>query len=322
VAAESEKQRVEQAQQLNAIVSAQHGLITRAQLRELSVSDGAVDDWIRAHRFVRLHRGIYRSSAAPETFEQKTLRAVLAAGDGAFASHVTAARLHGLDLKWARKNEFHVTVPFDRRPRGHFTEKLHRARTIDEKQLTTRKGIRCSQLPRLFAELSHTLPAKELDAAFESALRGSHNLEGWIRKSLPLLEAGQGPLTELRLLLDRQRSALLDNGLETDARRAFEAGKLPPWHEHCDVEDDAGGFLANVDFAWPAQRLAIELKGFHPRRGRSKFDRDSESERKLVAHGWAVVPITRTDLDKDPAKVAREVLAALKRRSATGGAAR
>src|SRR5437764_15241421 len=70
----------------------QHGLITRAQARELGFSDDAIDRRMRTGVWQRVHRGVLLLPGAPDTWQQAVLAACLAI-PGAAASHRAAAAL-------------------------------------------------------------------------------------------------------------------------------------------------------------------------------------------------------------------------------------
>src|SRR5438309_4181762 len=87
-----------------------HGLITRAELHRCGVSDRQIAGLVRAGYLIRLHRGVYRLPAAPESARQQALAGCLAIGNHAFASHLTAACVWGIV---ARSGKPEVTIPWD-----------------------------------------------------------------------------------------------------------------------------------------------------------------------------------------------------------------
>ena len=61
-----------------------------------------------------------------------------------------------------------------------------------------------------------------------------------------------------------------------------------------------------VDFAWPASRLVIELDSWEYHRTRADFENDRRKDRRLTAAGWAVLRVTWRDLD-EPGRLAAEL---------------
>ncbi|MBB3676593.1 endonuclease domain-containing protein [Modestobacter versicolor] len=70
-----------------------------------------------------------------------------------------------------------------------------------------------------------------------------------------------------------------------------------------------GRFVARVDFAWPAQRVAVEYDGLWHRDPR-QFAADRARLNRLTAAGWRVVFVTAADLHR-PGDVIARVAAAL-----------
>jgi hypothetical protein len=55
-------------------------------------------------------------------------------------------------------------------------------------------------------------------------------------------------------------------------------------------------FLARVDFAYPAAKVAIELDGFEFHSGRESFDHDRRRLTAISALGWRLQLLTHTDV--------------------------
>ncbi|HUU23465.1 MAG TPA: DUF559 domain-containing protein [Phycisphaerae bacterium] len=69
------------------------------------------------------------------------------------------------------------------------------------------------------------------------------------------------------------------------------------------------------DFAWPAQKVAVEIEGGTFVRGRhtrgAGFQGDCEKYNAAVSLGWRVLRYTSVDLDRRPAQMIEEILAIL-----------
>lgn len=72
------------------------------------------------------------------------------------------------------------------------------------------------------------------------------------------------------------------------------------------------------DFAWPAERVAVEIHGGTWQRGRSGHtggagvQRDADKARAATLLGWRLLAYTSVDLDRRPCEVIDEILTALK----------
>ena len=66
-------------------------MVSRAQLRGLGLGRGAIDGRLRAGTLRRVHHGVYAVGGAVLPKEGRWLAAVLACGNHAVLSHVSAA---------------------------------------------------------------------------------------------------------------------------------------------------------------------------------------------------------------------------------------
>jgi hypothetical protein len=81
---------------VEALAEAQLGVLTRAQCLGLGMTASALKWMVHAGRWQRVHLGVYATHVGPLDWRARVSAAVLYCGDGAVASHSTAARLHGL----------------------------------------------------------------------------------------------------------------------------------------------------------------------------------------------------------------------------------
>jgi len=69
------------------------------------------------------------------------------------------------------------------------------------------------------------------------------------------------------------------------------------------------------DFAWPAEKVAVEIEGGIWTRGRhvrgSGFEKDCEKYNMAVAEGWRVFRLTRGMLEREPGRWLGVVIEAL-----------
>src|SRR3954447_11851510 len=120
-------------------VARQHGVVSRPQLRELGLSDDAIDRRADAGRLHRLHRGVYAVGHTALTTRGHWMAAVLAAGPGAALSHASAAALW--DLRRSGATVVDVSVPGRAGRMKRPGLRIHRPRTLRPTEVTSHQGI-------------------------------------------------------------------------------------------------------------------------------------------------------------------------------------
>ena len=76
------------------VAAGQHGLITVGQAVDVGLSQDQIDRRVRTGRWRRARRGVFALAGTRDTWHQALLAVILRAGDGAVASHLSAAVLH------------------------------------------------------------------------------------------------------------------------------------------------------------------------------------------------------------------------------------
>jgi hypothetical protein len=99
--------------------NAQSGVMSRNQLLALGYTDEFIENQLLARRWQQVYRGVYATFTGPLPFASRIAAALLRVGEGAVASHETAAYLDGLVDEPGET--IHLTVPISRRVRGQLT---------------------------------------------------------------------------------------------------------------------------------------------------------------------------------------------------------
>jgi very-short-patch-repair endonuclease len=178
-------------------------------------------------------------------------------------------------------------------------------------------GIPVTSLARTLIDVSATLDERHLSMALDSGLARNQSVDvGMLRRALRRLKtkgrAGTGALG--RLLAARAPDAVhLDSALERRFAIALRRAGLPQPRAHHDVVE-GGRHLAELDFAYPRERLGIQLHGASIHRRYGVWERDQEQQSELAAVGWLIVPVTWKQLEASETAVMERLGRALARR--------
>lgn len=260
------------------IAGRQHGVITSAQLAEAGVSRSAAVRRARAGLLHRVHQGVYAVGHAALSHHGRWTAAVLACGEGAVLSHISAAQLWG--LLPARGGPIHVTIATASGRRRRKGLRIHRSPLLPHTATTRLDGIAVTTVARTLADLRRTAaPHVYRRAVRQAEYRG--------------LDLGDTPTDGTRSDLERTFLAL--------CRRH----RIP----EPDVNAKVGPYT--VDFLWPEHRLIVETDGYRAHRGRQAFEDDRERDRRLALLGHRVLRFTHAQVTGDSAGVAKAIRVAL-----------
>jgi len=292
----------------------QHGLIERWQLTDAGLGPSGVARWLRAGRLKRVSPRVYRLAGTTDTWEQRLLGAVLAAGQGATASHRSAAALWG--LLDGPTEVVEVAIPGKRQPRlcGVL---VHRSSDLTSAMVCRRNGIAVTNALRTIVDLGAVLPGNLVEDALDRALVRRLVTVRAVELALNRVgRPGRNGAGVLRQVLNERAlgSARPDSLLEPRMARVLVAAGLPPAEFQYQVRN-GGVFVGRVDFAYPQQRLALEVDGFEAHATPDAMQRDHDRQNLLVDAGWSIRRFTWVDVVQRPWKVADGVRRALCARS-------
>jgi hypothetical protein len=261
------------------IASRQHGIVTVEQLEGAGIGRSEITRRVKAGRLHRLYRGVYAVGHRSLSWRGRWLAAVLAVGDGAVLSHSSAAAL----WQFLRpiSGPAHVTVGAAVRRKPRTGLRIHRSRTLTQRDITDRHGITVTTPARTISDIRGEVESY----LFRRALRQAE-LAGY---RMPHLSATKRTRSDLELLF---LTLCDDHGLPRPLvnRRV---------HGH------------RVDFYWPEQRFAVETDSWEYHRGSVSFEDDHDRDLKLRAHGIATRRYTGDQLEAAPEAVAADLRQAL-----------
>ncbi len=302
---------------LASIAGSQFALFTLAQALGSGYTLRQVQQRRETGLWIQVHAGVYRVAGAPEGWEQRVLAACLAAGTGAAASHRSAARLWGLDK--SQQPAIELSVGSTRFHRLTWVT-VHRSTDVQRSIATLKNGILITNPARTLVDLGAVQSRRAVERCLEVALsRRLVTLHG-LRSTLEsVARRGRRGVGVLRGLLDErsENDELAESVLEARMLRLCRTQGLPdPVCQH-DVHSGTR-FVGRVDFAYPADHVAIEVDGYESHASLDAFRHDRARQNDLVALGWTVLRFTWDDVLHHPVPVARAVTLVLRTKSNTG----
>jgi putative AbiEi antitoxin of type IV toxin-antitoxin system/uncharacterized protein DUF559 len=260
----------------------QHGVIAGRQLRALGFSEKAIRHRVKAGRLRRIRRGVYAVGRPELSRRGHWTAAILACGEGAFLTHLSAGALYGICNERPGRIEVGVRVAH---PVGPPDLRVRRLPSLPSQDIGTLERIPITSPVRTLVDLAteqgpKTLlrtvnEADKLDVIHADHLRLA--IEGY---------AGQPGVRPLRTLLDKDTFVLTQEELE----RLF----LPLARE-VGLPLPLTGEIVNtyeVDFFWPELKLVVETDGLRYHRTPWAQARDALRDQAHTAAGYARLRFT------------------------------
>jgi len=298
-------------EELAEVAARQHALVTAQQAIDLGGSRKMLASRVTRHQLVPVDIDVFRAAGAPPTWESRVLASVLAAGDGAVASHRTAAALW--EFEGFSRGTPELTVPRGRRYRRPDVL-THESTDLDRCGTRMRLGIPVTDPSRTLLDLCRFIGDRRLLRASESARR--LRLTSWSELIATLAKharRGRPGIRRMRRLIaaNAHRGEITDTDFELLVLALLVENGLPEPVVHHTLRSPDGTVLAELDLAYPDLRIAIELDGgIH--RQREVFERDRPRQNMIVLGGWIVLRFTWTTFVERPETIVKEVAAAIR----------
>jgi hypothetical protein len=230
------------------------------------------------------------------------MAAVLACGPGAALSHLSAGELwriwEGVRPRWPQ-----VSLPTRSGRRAPEGIHLHRSGTLQANGITERNAIPVTTLERTLIDLASILDAKRLKSVLRQAER-IHKLDlHRLRASLDSCPGSDHRRARLTRILD----AYVPGTASTEGEP--EAAFLELCARHGlplpETQVPIGPYRA--DFLWRDCNLVVEIDDRSSHDGYVAFREDRVRDRFMKARGLDVLRFIRTEVIREPEKVAREL---------------
>jgi len=269
----------------------QHGMVSRAQLLEIGLTDRQVSSRAANDRFITVRRGVYAVGHRETGRKGVWMSAVLACGPGAVLSHRSAAALWGfID----HRGPVEVLSPVTGRRRGeridpsHLTPPLVRKSSrLTPADVTLVDGIPVTTVARTLVDLAAILNPAQLERALNQAaikkLIRVQDLQDAVERA-----RGQKGIGNLRALLERWHPLTVLTRSELEARFL----KFLKSIRFDEPEVNVVIAFCEVDFHWPEYDLVVELDGRRYHDTPRAFEGDRDRTARLELAGKRVLRLT------------------------------
>jgi very-short-patch-repair endonuclease/predicted transcriptional regulator of viral defense system len=278
-----------------------HGILSIGEARRLGLTSGQFESKVKHGHLERVGRGVYRLAGSPMTPAAELRAAVLMAGQGAAASHWSAAWIYGI-----------AELP----PRPTVTVPHHRVRTVTSADLVrtripfkvmVRNRVPCTDVIRTIFDCATGASAEELDELVDRAIaRRAVRIQDVVR-ALDRAEyrhhQGRAAL-EQRLARRGVTGSPSPSVLESRMARLLVEYRLPVPKAEVDWGPQR---RYRLDFAYPLIRLAIEVDGWSAHFTPEQQRWDRRRANSLSRAGWTVLHYDWWEVTYEPERVAKEI---------------
>jgi very-short-patch-repair endonuclease len=287
------------------LAARQSGVVSRSQLIELGVAQGAIEARVRAGRLHVVHRGMYAVGHPRLEADGKRWAAVLALGPGAAVSHATAAAVW--DIRATASPVVHVIVPGRGGRKRRAGICVHRPSASHADEITTLDGLPITTPARTLLDLAAAgLRGRALEAALDRAellrIIDFAEVERLLRRAPTRRGARTWRATLARYVAGTvdTRSRLEDLIVELCDREGIDRPRV-----NARVEG------RERDFFWPRAGLVVEADSYTWHRSPSALDDDRERDAELLLAGYRSLRFTWEQVTRRRSYVVRTLLAAL-----------
>lgn len=273
--------------------AAVEGIISGACARALGMTQAQIDWLVSRGRWNRVCHDTYVIDGTPDSFRRS---AAIASSSGAVCSHRCAAALYGLDGVRPREIEVVALSTF---PPTRFSSSalIHRTNHLPDTHIGERFGMPVTSVARTLIDLAGVLPFRVMRRAAISAVDRSLVSPDQIAARLRCCgRSGRPGVANVRRFMEEMDwdEDLSDSDLEDIAYGLIVKEGLPSPRRLFNVYQD-GVFLGELDLAYPALKIGVEVDSFRYHGSQPDFVRDRGRSNGLVAEGWRILHFVYED---------------------------
>jgi predicted transcriptional regulator of viral defense system len=292
------------------VFARQHWLVTTDDVLGLGGTFGDIHRRLRAGRWERADRAVFRLVGAPTGWTARVLAPVLSAGPPALASHYAAAALHGIPGIGRGTPELSIPRGTEHRRRD---VRVHTSSDLDRCSRVLIDGVPTTDISRTILDIARRSSDDHVLRAMEWARRSDRASWSMLISTLAHhARRGRPGIQRMRRVISEHahREEITDSDFELLTLALMREAGLPEPELHLRVFD-GDRFVAEVDLGYPLLKIAIELDGsIHL--DEAVRERDLPRQNDLILLGWTVLRFTWKRFTERPDLVVAEIRAALR----------
>jgi len=237
--------------------------------------------------YERLARGVHRAAGGPPLDHGDRIDVVRAAVVAPVVlAELSAAWTYG--VREAAAGDDVVVIAAGRPPRGRDGLVVRRCRLEHHEVRRSARGWVTTPV-RTACDVLRRLPRRRAVRTTDALLHTTGVTAEQVGEALAALPAGSRGAMTARTLLPLV-DARSESPRESDLRLLLHDAGLPAATPQHEVRDAQGRFVARLDLAWPAARVAVEYDGAHHRVA-GRHSADLARHNRLRALGWTVLQV-------------------------------
>ena len=279
--------------------------------RAAAIAAGIDPRLLRGSRFRRIFRGVYVDAGVPDAPLVRGQAALaLFRSVPAFASHATAARIHGVPLPALPDEHVSVFRAADRR--AHANVRVH---VCPSAMLVEVAGIKVSSYRQMFVELGTLLNLVDLVVVGDNLVR-----KGRIsaRALVDFCAASSHRGARRALLAASYVRSGVDSPMETRLRMLLVLAGFPEPEVNLKLRTEDGQPVRSYDLSYPAARVIVEYDGRHHVERVEQWEADLERREAIDDDGWRILVVTSAGIYRRPEETVLRVWRLLRRRRQPG----
>ena len=301
--------------EVSELAAKQRGVVSRAQLRDSGFSRAAIHRSVRDGLLVPMLRGVYRLSSARVSHELHLWAALAYAGRDAVLSHRSAAwvwKLEGLEPTPPEITEVRIAAKWRRASNSKV--RIRRTTVLEPvKDYGVLHGFPITSIARTVIDLASVLSTKNLEHAFDSAVRRGEHVrkaihEALVRLAVPDKRFGH---RNLAIIANRYELGCTQSWLEDEIRQLLREEDIPLPMPQLAIDNAEGRRICISDFAWPEHRVVICGDSRKHHLGASPFENDRRIWTRLGAAGWHPLIVTWHRIKNERDDLVKEIKEAL-----------